>query len=299
MTVPTISIVTPSYNRRAFLVETMDSVLQQGYPNLEYVVVDGGSTDGSADLVAERADELAWWVSEPDSGAWAAINKGFAHTTGEVMGWLGSDDLLMPWTLSILGEVFATLPELEWVTTLFPTSTDERGRPVHSHRLDAYSKEAFFRGENLPHAGWPAAGFIEQEATYWRRSLWERVGGRLDESLELAADFELWARFHRSNAVLYSVPVPLAGFRIHGDQKSGTDLESYVEEARSVLLRYGGTPPSADAPTLRRVLERLLPRRVRRRAARVSERLLVSPPPQRQGTIVHRGPGRGWRIQDS
>ena len=135
----------------------------------------------------------------------------------------------------------------------FPLTCDETGRPVKSFYRDAYSSDAFFRGENLPFAGWPAVGFIQQESTYWRRSLWDRTGGRLDESLELAADFELWARFHRSSAELYSVPVPLASFRVHSDQKS-RNLEAYIDEAQSVLTRYGGNPRTVrGVPRLRRV----------------------------------------------
>ncbi len=295
---PTISIVTPSLNREAYLAKTMESVLGQGYPSLEYVVVDGGSTDGSIDVIGAHAAELTWWVSEPDNGAWEAVDKGFARTSGEVMGWLGSDDLLMPWSLSIVGEVFATFPEIEWLTTLFPTSGDESGRPVNSHLLDAYSRDAFFRGENLPTAGWAAAGFIQQEATFWRRSLWERAGGTLDESLDLAADFELWARFHRSGAKLYSVPVPLAAFRRHDDQKS-QDLDRYVGEAYAVLLRFGGSPPAVPGvPALRRLLVRVLPLRIRRFGANAAWGLLGPPPATGERLcVVHDGPGRGWRIE--
>ena len=277
----------------------MDSVLGQSYPGLEYVVVDGSSTDGSVELIERRAAELAWWASEPDGGAWEAINKGFAHTSGEVMGWLGSDDLLMPWSLSIVGEIFATFPQIEWLTTLYPTRCDEQGRPVQSDYLDAYSPDAFFRGENLPAAGWRAAGFIQQEATFWRRALWERAGGQLDESLKLAADFELWARFHRSGAKLYSVAVPLACFRMHGNQKSH-NLQGYIDEARGVLLRYGGKPATVPGvPLLRRILVRILPLRVRRVGANALVGLLGSPPPSTRDRlcVVHDGPGQGWRIR--
>src|SRR5687767_2056706 len=122
---PRISIVTPSYNQGRFLPHTLASVLGQDYPNLEYVVIDGGSADGSADAIRGRAAELSHWVSEPDAGQYDAINKGFARTTGEVMAWLNSDDLYTPWALQVVGEVFRQLPEVQWVTTLLPLHWDE------------------------------------------------------------------------------------------------------------------------------------------------------------------------------
>lgn len=296
LSLPTISIVTPSFNRKAFLADAMDSVLTQRYPKLEYVVVDGGSTDGSAELVAARSEELAWSVSEPDAGAWEAINKGFAHTSGEVMGWLGSDDLLLPWTLSTVGELFARFAEVEWLTTRFPLVVDEDGRAVACGPRETYSREGFFRGENLPEAGWPAEDFIMQEGTFWRRSLWERAGGRVDESLRLAADFELWARFFRSGAELYGVNTPLAGFRLHGNQKSQTERAAYIEEAREVFFRYGGKPRSSGVPVARRIVQHVLPLGLRRALGRAVTSFLGLPGPQQGPMIAHHGPGREWAI---
>ncbi len=140
---PRISIVTTSFNRRTFLQAALDSVLTQGYENLEYVVVDGGSTDGSAEIVRQYADRLAWWVSEADGGQYEGINKGFRHTSGEVMGWLNSDDLHLPWTLSVVGELFATFPQIEWLTTSFPLAWNERGEPTACQYRAAYSRAGF------------------------------------------------------------------------------------------------------------------------------------------------------------
>jgi glycosyltransferase involved in cell wall biosynthesis len=236
---PRISIVTPSFNQGRFLGETMDSVLGQRYPNLEYVVVDGGSTDGSVEIIRARERELAWWVSEKDAGQYDAINKGFGRTTGEVMAWLNSDDKYTPWALGTVGEVFRQLPEVQWVTTLLPLHWDERGLPTKCKPVEGYSREGFRRGQHLQrHGEWDKA-FIQQESTFWRRSLWEKAGGKIDSSLQLAGDFELWAKFYQ-HADLYGIPLPLGGFRMHGDQKTGHRMEAYIKEAEAVLARHGG-----------------------------------------------------------
>ena len=236
---PRISVVTPSFNQGRFLSETMDSVLGQRYPNLEYVVVDGWSTDGSVELIKSREKELAWWVSEKDAGQYDAINKGFARTSGEVMGWLNSDDKYTPWALWTVGEVFKQLPQVQWVTTLLPLHWDERGFPTRCKPAHGYSREGFFRGHHLPRQGEWHKAFIQQESTFWRRRLWEKAGGKIDSSLQLAGDFELWAKFFH-HADLYGIPLPLGGFRVHGDQKTAHRMEAYLKEAESVLARHGG-----------------------------------------------------------
>ena len=103
---PRISIVTPSCNQGRFLEETIRSVLLQGYPNLEYVIIDGGSSDGSVDIIRKYESQLAYWDSRPDSGMYYAINEGFAHSTGDIMAWLNSDDMYTPWSLRVVGEIF-------------------------------------------------------------------------------------------------------------------------------------------------------------------------------------------------
>ena len=252
---PRISVVTPSFNQGRFLGETIRSVLDQGYPHLEYVVIDGGSTDDSVDVIRSHEAQLASWVSEKDAGQYDAINKGFARTTGEVMAWLNSDDKYTPWALQVVGEIFAQLPQVQWLTTLLPLHWDARGLPIRCRPVRGYSREAFFRGENLPREGASGGYFIQQESTFWRRSLWEKAGGSIDASLQLAGDFELWARFF-NYADLCGVELPLGGFRIHGDQKTAHRMKTYVDEALLALRRHGGRPRGG--------LRRLVPGRVRK-----------------------------------
>jgi len=231
---PVISLVMPSFNQAPFLAAALDSVLGQNYPRLEALVVDGGSDDGSREIIAGRANRISWWCSEPDGGLYAALNKGFARSTGEIMGWLNSDDLHFPWTLRTVGEIFARFPEIEWLASLAPTQWSPAGHCRGVTRIEGYSRDAFLDGAYLPGAARPL-GWIPQEAVFWRRSLWEKSGAHLDDSLRLAGDFELWARFF-AHAEPVGTPAPLAGFRTHAAQKSRA-LEDYLGEARAVLHR--------------------------------------------------------------
>ena len=238
MTLPSLAIVTPSFNQAPYLDAALRSVLDQNYPALEYVVMDGGSTDGSAAIIRGHEARLTSWVSERDGGQYSAVAAGFARTKGEILGWLNSDDSYAPWAFSVVGEIFAQFPEIEWLTTGRPLFWDAAGRAVRCEAVRGYSRAAFFDGEHLPDDSALGLGCIQQESTFWRRSLWDRAGG-FDPEFPLAGDFALWARLF-SHAPLHAVNVPLGGFRSHGDQKTGRAFADYATEAERALRKYGG-----------------------------------------------------------
>jgi glycosyltransferase involved in cell wall biosynthesis len=221
---PRISVVTPSYNQAAFLRKTLDSVLEQNYPNLEYIVIDGGSTDGSADILREYSSHLAYWASEPDQGQSHALNKGFSHSTGEIMTWLNSDDVLLPGALRAVGEIFARYPQIQWLTGQ-PANLDVddhlRVTPLKTGRFRALIQRGWYHGRGL--------GFIRQEGTFWRRALWEKVGASINEARHYAMDDDLWRRFAQ-HAELATVDMPLAAFRAQPKQKTA-QLDRYYAEA--------------------------------------------------------------------
>lgn len=265
---PRISVVTPTFNRRTFLEHTLRSVLDQGYPNLEYIVVDGGSTDGSVDLIRSHEQRLAAWISEPDAGQYDAINKGFARSTGEVMAWINSDDLYTPWTLSVVGEIFASLPDVQWITSSNKLVADDQGRAVNGGgRWPRTCRDGFLKGENLAAGPWYSTDWIQQESTFWRRSLWEKAGGYVDASMKLAADFELWLRMFQ-HADIHCVPTPLALYRNHRGQKTAQYWDDYVAEARAAFDRHGCKPAGVVASSLRRAA-RYMPKPLRPAAARI------------------------------
>lgn len=235
---PVISIVTPSFNQKDYLEECIDSILSQNYPHLEYVIMDGGSTDGSMGVIKKYEKYLKYWKSEKDNGQYAAINEGFNHTTGDVMTWLNSDDLLYPRTLHAIGSLFGRREDVNWVT----------GRPsiISGNEMSMLDFVRWTRKELFD----LNSGFIQQEGTFWRRTLWEQAGGNVSEKYKLASDFELWARFFRYSR-LHSIVNLNAGFRKHEGQKSERYFDEYLKETSRIIIaekvfeQFNDTPPVA------------------------------------------------------
>jgi glycosyltransferase involved in cell wall biosynthesis len=239
-----LSVVTPSFNQAEFLFWNLSSIASSGH-DVEHIVLDGGSNDGSAELLASFDRHLAYWVSEKDNGQYDAINRGLQRSTGEIMAWLNSDDMYFPWTIGTVLQIFDLFPEIEWLTTRHPTAIDSRGHMIKLNSTFGFEQKSFLAGFNLPGAEWEADVYIQQESTFWRRALWDRAGAYVDTSYRFAGDFDLWARFF-TKAKLYSVDVPLGTFRRHDDQKTSVAFGGYVEEAKSCLLAYAGSLPDLE-----------------------------------------------------
>lgn len=231
----TITVVTPCLNRVDTIERTLCSVLEQGVPGLEYVVVDGGSTDGTVDVIRRHERHLAWWTSEPDGGQYAAVAKGLARGGGEVMAWLNADDVYLPGALAVVSDVFASFPDVAWLTSAFPTTLNEAGQVIDCRFRGGVAKGSLRAGELIPRRGARPTS-IQQESTFWRRSLWTEAGG-LDLRWGLAGDFALWARFDQ-RARLHAVASPLGAFRLRRGQRSER-LEEYVAECEAILAELG------------------------------------------------------------
>jgi glycosyltransferase involved in cell wall biosynthesis len=220
---PKISIVTPSFNQAEFIESTIQSVLSQNYPNLEYIIIDGGSTDGSVEIIKRYENRLHFWCSEPDAGQYDAIKKGFTYSTGEIMAWLNSDDVYFPWTFKTVASIMSELPQVEWLTTLNHGLWDWSGFCMGFLSIPGFSREAFLNG----------ASNIQQESTFWKRSLWERASSYNFTKFKLAGDFDLWTHLYLY-ADLYGTPSPLGGFRKQLNQKS-RQIQQYLVEAQESL----------------------------------------------------------------
>lgn len=231
---PQISIVTPSFEQGRFLGRTIASVLSQGYPTLEYVVQDGGSQDETIDVLRRFEQSLTRWASESDDGQADAINRGFAGTTGEVMGWLNSDDLLLPGALRYVGRYFAAHPDVD-VVYGHRLMIDESDRQIGAWIMPPHDDLAL-----------TLADYVPQETLFWRRRAWEAAGGWVDPSFGYAIDWDLLLRLREAGAKMFRLPRFLGAFRIHDAQKTTAADAVGVAECERLRRRVHGRDVPID-----------------------------------------------------
>lgn len=222
MDYPKISIVTPNFNKAQYLEKTMLSVLSQNYPNLEYIIIDGGSTDGSLDIIRKYENKLYYWVSEPDEGMYYAVRNGFEHSTGEIMAWIGSDDMYHANSFSVVAQIFTQCPQVSWLVGP-QTHYDEESRTIGVEISPYFNRLDFLMHEYQ---------WIQQESTFWRRDLYDKVGG-IRTNYKVAGDFDLWMRFSRYEK-MYITNALIGGFR-HSEMQLSRNKDLYYNEADDII----------------------------------------------------------------
>lgn len=225
---PLVSIVTPSYNQAQFLEATIQSVLSQDYPRLEYIIVDGASTDGSPGIIRKYENRLAWWLSEKDKGQTDALNKGFENAKGEILAWLNSDDTYLPGAISAAVEFLQSNRQVGMVYG-DANFIDEAGRVIGRFASAQTDLQRLRRG--YVH--------IPQQASFFRRDLWTTVGP-LDPSFYFAMDYDLWVRIAEHARIKY-VRQTWANFRLHGAAKTIAADDQCWPEMLRVHYRDGGS----------------------------------------------------------
>lgn len=222
---PRLSIVIPSFNQGAFIEATLQSIIDQDYSNLELIVVDGGSSDNTLDIIKNYESHLSWWVSEADKGQTSAINKGFKQATGDILAWINSDDKVSPGAFHFVAGYFAANPKVHAVygnRIVINEHDFEIGRWI----LPAYSPQALRWFDYVP-----------QETLYWTRKAWEMVGESLDESLMFAMDWDFLLKLADKGAQIHHVDRFLGLFRVHQWQKTQSQITARGFEEMRMLRR--------------------------------------------------------------
>ncbi len=234
MNLPRITVVTPSYNQGEYIEQTIESVLSQEYPDLEYIVMDGGSTDGTLDVLG-RYDGRVQWRSEKDRGQSHAINKGFRMASGEVLAFLNSDDVYEPGALRKVGAFFASHPEAAWVTGKC-RNIDQEGREIR--RAVKLYKNLWLKSRS--YAALQVLDYVSQPATFWHRRVIEKVG-LFDEDLRYAMDYDYSLRVGR-HFRLWVLDEYLACFRIHPTSKAGSSANAQFDGDLEIARTHATSP---------------------------------------------------------
>ena len=236
VSLPRLSVVVPSYNQGRFLGDALDSLFRQDYPHLEVVVMDGGSTDNTLEVVAPYRDRFSYFVSATDRGQSDALHRGFGRATGEIMGYLNSDDMLAPGALRFVAEYFAAHPRVDVIYS-HRCIVDKTNKANYYWYLPGHHNYLMMRWDLIP-----------QETCFWRRRVFEKAGN-IDPTYQFAMDYDLFVRFMRSGAKFVRVNRFLGAFRTHGDSKSILLLETVGgEEMQRVWRKYRLGPRPWEVP---------------------------------------------------
>ncbi|MBL8643831.1 MAG: glycosyltransferase [Rhodospirillaceae bacterium] len=253
-----LCMVTTNFNYGDYLEDCIKSIVHsKGAERVDYVMMDGGSTDQSLDIIKKYSSHFKHSQSAKDEGMYHAIAEGFKKSNAAYMGWLNSDDQLTPWTIQTVLDIFDQLPHVRWITSRYPLQARKDGVVIKSDFLPGVDNWGFFNGEHIKSSGLPTSGWVVQDCTFWRRDLWDEVGGTFDFTLKLAGDFELWARFMQKTD-LYVVNVPFGIYRFHGANKAVTGRDAYRDECVKVLNRYTPVIPSSIEMLGQRVIAKHL-----------------------------------------
>lgn len=229
-----VTIVTPSFQHDAYIEQTLLSVLEQDYPFIEYIVMDGGSTDTTVDILKRYEGRLKW-ISEKDAGQADAINKGFALASGDIFGWVNSDDYYAPGAIAQVAQFFSDHPDAAFVygdVIGLDNKDQQYGVRLHIARRQGIAESDFDVLVNR-------YDFLVQPGCFWRASVWREVG-ELDITLRYTMDYEYWMRIARHHQMHY-LPVVLAYERLYGEAKTGSGSLARIEEIEAVARRHGGT----------------------------------------------------------
>jgi glycosyltransferase involved in cell wall biosynthesis len=230
---PLVSVITPSFNQGEYLEETIRSVLQQDYPRVEYIVIDGGSTDNSLQIIRKYQSKLAYWVSEPDRGQTHAINKGLHQSQGDILGWLNSDDVLVPGTIHRVVQAFQAHPEVDVVYGKLER-IDAQSRSVPTPPLPKDRVE--FKVDNMLEEC-----TVNQAGAFWRRRMMQKVGD-LNEALRYVMDYEYWLRIAIAGGKFKRLSETVACFRLSKASKTVGQALPMAEEGIQLIRRFADQP---------------------------------------------------------
>ncbi len=228
---PKVSIITPSFNQAGFLESTIKSVLDQHYSKLEYQIFDGGSRDGSLEIIKMYSDKLSYWEIKKDNGQSHAVNKGFERASGDILSWINSDDIINQGSIHKIVTVFNN-PEIKWLTGDCEV-IDEKGKIIGYYRSELPNSS--FHWLNMFVRGYSCS--IIQPSTFWRREVINSVGN-LNESLHYSFDHEFFYRVYKAFGPPFVINEPLSQFRLHDQSKTNSKESKFRRENMKIGLRY-------------------------------------------------------------